>query len=135
MSFTIDEMQVPAPTAAVVEEGRLRVELEDGRTIIVPIEWYPRLAHGTAEEHARVELSYVGLHWPDLDEDLSIAGLLAGGPSCESEESFSKWLERRAAGLPAIDCPSIPLPDWWDDPIEEWGDRSELEVDSATQTA
>ena len=54
--------------------------LEDGRTIAVPIAFYPRLAHGTPAERANFQLSGAGhgIHWPELDEDLSVAGLLAG---------------------------------------------------------
>lgn len=54
------------------------VDLTDGRTLGVPLAWFPRLLHATPEQRARVELSRVGLHWEDIDEDISIAGLLAG---------------------------------------------------------
>lgn len=117
MSFTIDEMDVPAPTSASVEGDRIRVDLEDGRTILFPTAWYPRLAHATREELATVELGGIGLHWPDLNEDISIAGLLAGGPSGESVQSFRNWLERRRAGLP-IGPTVLALPDDWDDVSE-----------------
>jgi hypothetical protein len=56
----------------------LWVELSDGRTISVPLAWFPRLLHSTAEQRERVRISSRGLHWEALDEDLSIAGLLAG---------------------------------------------------------
>ncbi len=54
------------------------VRLEDGRTIGVPLAWFPRLLHGSAENRCKVEISPSGLHWDELDEDISIAGILAG---------------------------------------------------------
>lgn len=54
------------------------LELEDGRTLGVPLSWYPRLLHGAPELREKVRISHVGLHWDELDEDISIAGLLAG---------------------------------------------------------
>ncbi len=54
------------------------VDLADGRTLGIPLAWFPRLLHGTPEQRAKVELSRVGLHWDELDEDISVAGLLAG---------------------------------------------------------
>jgi hypothetical protein len=56
----------------------LCVQLQDGREIATPLDWYPTLAQATAEEQAHVELGLSGIHWPDLDEDLSIAGMLRG---------------------------------------------------------
>lgn len=78
------------------------MDLADGRSISVPLLWYPRLAHGTAKERDRWELlgEGEGIHWPDLDEDLSVEGLLAGRPSGESKRSFQRWLEARRAGRP-----------------------------------
>lgn len=75
----------------------LTVELSDGRTISVPISWYPRLAHATADERNNWELvgGGVGIHWPDLDEDISVQGLLAGRRSGESQASLQRWLETR----------------------------------------
>jgi len=80
-----------------VTADRLCVDLTDGRVISTPLEWYPRLAHGTPQERARYELSGggYGIHWPDLDEDLNVEGLLAGRRSGESERSFRRWLEGR----------------------------------------
>jgi len=73
------------------------VDLEDGRTVSVPIGWYPRLAHGTPAERENVQISGAGfgLHWPDLDEDIGIEGILVGKPSNESPQSFEKWLKGR----------------------------------------
>jgi hypothetical protein len=65
-------------TAVRFDEHTMWVELTDGRTLGVPLAWFPRLLHATPEEREQVELSRVGLHWEDLDEDISIAGLLAG---------------------------------------------------------
>ena len=81
----------------IVTDETLSVDLEDGRTIAVPIGWYPRLAYGTPEERANFQISGggYGIHWPDLDEDLGVEGLLLGKKSVESSTSFQKWLERR----------------------------------------
>jgi hypothetical protein len=76
------------------------VELADGRSISVPLVWYPRLAHATEDERNNWEL-YAGsqhIHWEDLDEDISVEGLLAGRRSRESQASLKRWLEARLAG-------------------------------------
>lgn len=87
------------PAAARVETGEewLTVTLTDGRTLSIPIEWYPRLSHGTPAERANHEIigEGYGIHWPDLDEHLSVEGLLAGKRSGESERSFRRWLDAR----------------------------------------
>ena len=82
-----------------ITDETLSVDLEDGRTIAVPIGWYPRLAYGTPAERANFQLSGggYGIHWPNLDEDLGVEGLLLGKKSVESLASFQKWLERRKA--------------------------------------
>jgi hypothetical protein len=82
-----------------VSDDTLSVELSDGRTIAVPLVWFPRLAHGTAQErnHWRLIGQGLGIHWPDLDEDISVANLLEGRPSVESQTSLQGWLQRRAA--------------------------------------
>jgi hypothetical protein len=81
-----------------VDEAVLIVELIDGPTVSVPLVWYPRLAHATPAERAHWRLigRGEGIHWPDLDEDISIANLLAGKRSGESQRSLKRWLERRA---------------------------------------
>ena len=78
-------------------DDTLSVDLEDGRTVSVPIGWYPRLAHGTPAERAHFQISGAGygIHWPDLDEDIGIEGLLLGKKSTESLSSFKRWLQRR----------------------------------------
>jgi hypothetical protein len=75
----------------------LVVDLADGRTITVPLAWFPRLAHGTHAERANWRLigGGEGIHWPDLDEDISVASLLAGRRSGETQESLRRWLQRR----------------------------------------
>lgn len=80
-----------------VTEDTLSVDLEDGRTIAVPIAWYPRLAHGTHEERSHFQISGAGygIHWPELDEDIGIEGLLLGKKSTESPASFQRWLQQR----------------------------------------
>lgn len=77
----------------------LAVELDDGRTISVPVAWYPRLFHGSASERTNWRLigRGEGIHWPDLDEDISVAGLLAGRPSGESQSSLKRWLRGRSS--------------------------------------
>jgi len=78
----------------------LVVELVDGRTIAVPLAWYPRLTHGSPAERARWRFigQGEGIHWPDLDEDISVEGLLAGRRSGETQASLRRWLERRKTG-------------------------------------
>ena len=80
-----------------VTDDTLMADLEDGRTISVPIGWYPRLAHGTPEERTNFEISGAGygIHWPELDEDVGVEGLLLGKRSTKSSASFKRWLERR----------------------------------------
>jgi hypothetical protein len=83
----------------VVDSSSLKVELSDGRSVTVPLVWYPRLVNATTAERNHWELigDGQGIHWPDLDEDLSLEGLLNGRPSFESPESFQKWISRREA--------------------------------------
>lgn len=67
-----------SPKSVRFDENSLWVELSDGRVIAVPLAWFPRLMHATPEQRAKVELSPMGLHWDELDEDVSVSGLLAG---------------------------------------------------------
>ena len=80
-----------------VTADELFVELVDGRTVSVPVQWYPRLAHGSPAERQNWQIigRGVGIHWPDLDEDIATEDLLAGRPSGESQQSFQRWLESR----------------------------------------
>jgi hypothetical protein len=75
----------------------LSVDLSDGRTISVPLAWYPRLMHGNDAERNNWRFigDKEGIHWPDLDEDISVENLLLGKPSGESQNSFKRWLEQR----------------------------------------
>ena len=84
-------------TSVKVTDEALRVDLSDGRTVLAPIVWFPRLLHGTASERAKWEFNGggTGIHWPDLDEDISVEGLLFGGPSRESAKSLQRWLDAR----------------------------------------
>jgi len=84
-------------TDVEVSDDALTVDLSDGRTIIAPLVWFPRLLHGTAEERSKWEFNGggTGIHWPDLDEDISVEGLLVGGPSRESGRSLQRWLDQR----------------------------------------
>ena len=92
----------PGATTIVVTEDTLTAELSDGRTISVPLDWYPRLVHATPQERDNWQLlgAGEGIHWPDLDEDLSVEGLLAGRPSGESQRSFKRWLAAKREGRP-----------------------------------
>ncbi len=83
--------------SVTVTDDTLSVDLEDGRTIAVPIGWYPRLAHGTLAERANFQISGAGygIYWPELDEDIGVEGLLLGKKSTESSASFERWLRRR----------------------------------------
>src|SRR5436853_7743238 len=85
----------------LVTDDTLSVDLEDGRTVSVPIGWYPRLASGTDSERSNFEISGAGygVHWPALDEDIGVEGLLLGRRSAESPRSFERWLQRRREKL------------------------------------
>ena len=100
MLTSMIEARIPSVDEAAVTEDTLSVELADGRTISAPLAWYPRLVHATQAERDNWELigDGQGIHWPDLDEDLSVEGLLAGRPSGESQRSFKRWLEAKRAG-------------------------------------
>lgn len=80
-----------------ISDDSLSVELQDGRTVSVPLSWFPRLRHATVAERQTWEFigSGSGIHWPQLDEDISIESLLAGRRSAERQESLQRWLESR----------------------------------------
>lgn len=100
MHVSTTEISVPKAMTIAVTENTLTVELSDGRTISVPLAWYPRLVHAMPHERDNWELlgDGQGIHWPDLDEDISIEGLLAGRKSGESRRSFRQWLEAKKEG-------------------------------------
>lgn len=96
MSALVIEPQARAQRVSITDE-ELIVELDDGRTISVPLAWFPRLLHGTPEERTNWRLigEGEGIHWPDLDEDIEVRHLLLGIPSQETQRSFHKWLQSR----------------------------------------
>jgi hypothetical protein len=96
-SLVLEIKTEPRAKQASVSDEALEVDLTDGRTIIVPLAWYPRLWYGTKEErnHCMIIGDGAYLHWPELDEDLTVSGILAGYPSRESQKSLKKWLAAR----------------------------------------
>jgi hypothetical protein len=97
MAISAVELRVPDAVDVRVSEDTLSVDLTDGRTISVPLGWYPRLEHANPKERANWRLigKGEGIHWEDIDEDISTEGLLAGKPSGESQSSFKRWLQGR----------------------------------------
>ena len=92
------EIRMSEALNVLLTDDTLSVDLSDGRSISVPIAWFPRLLHSTEQERNNWRLigRGQGIHWEDIDEDISIEGLLAGKPSGESQESFKKWLAKRS---------------------------------------
>jgi hypothetical protein len=101
MSISTNEHEAQA-TDVTINNDEIAVDLLDGRTIIVPLIWYPRLVHATVKERKSWRLigQGEGIHWPQLDEDISVRNLLAGQPSGESQRSFKRWLESRSRRKP-----------------------------------
>ena len=97
---TVNIPIAPIKNVTITDES-LTVDLADGRTITVPIAWYPRLSHGKPEERNNWRLigNGEGIHWPDLDEDISVDNIVLGQPSGESQKSFGKWLEQRQSRI------------------------------------
>ncbi len=97
-SVAITTLAVPKILHVEVTDDTLSVDLEDGRTIAVPLSWFPRLAYATPEERQnfRIAGAGYGIHWPDLDEDIGVEGLLLGKRSTESPESLARWLRQRS---------------------------------------
>jgi hypothetical protein len=93
------EMEVPNASSVQVGDEAVVVELSDARTITVPTAWYPRLLHANPEERQnwRTIGGGQGIHWEDLEEDISVESLLAGRPSGESQASLRRWLAARTA--------------------------------------
>jgi hypothetical protein len=98
MTTSAIKIEVPNAENVTVTEDTLSVDLSDGRTISVPLAWFPRLVHATSEERDNWRLigTGQGIHWEAIDEDISVEGLLAGKPSGESQASFKKWLSQRS---------------------------------------
>lgn len=97
MTTSAIEIEIPFAQGVVVTNEAFHVSLSDGRSISVPLNWYPRLLNATDAERRNWRLigKGEGIHWVDLDEDVSVEGLLAGRHSGESRESFAKWLAGR----------------------------------------
>lgn len=98
-SLTVELLEVPKIQAVEITDDTLSVDLSDGRTIAVPLVWYPRLLHGSMEERNSWRLigGGEGIHWNRLDEDISIQNIILGQPSGESQKSFQGWLNKRQA--------------------------------------
>lgn len=96
MNISAAEAEPLAATVVVVDDT-LTVKLQDGRVVGVPISWYPRLLHGTERERSnwRIMGGGIGIEWPDLDEHLSVSGLLNGKKSAETRRSVERWLAKR----------------------------------------
>jgi hypothetical protein len=99
MSTSGIELREAVAQGVTASDEALIVALADGRTITVPLAWFPRLAHGTPAERANWRRigGGVGIHWPDLDEDISVESLLAGRRSGETQASLRRWLRARKA--------------------------------------
>ena len=87
----------PVAVKVTIAEEQLVVDLADGRSLSVPLAWYPRLVQGSAAERKNWQILGDGyaIEWPDLDEHIGVEGLLAGRRSGESRESFERWLTAR----------------------------------------
>lgn len=98
MPISAIEMDVPFAESVTISDDTLTVDLSDGRSISVPVAWYPRLAHASPAERRQWRLvgRGTGIHWEALDEDISVAGLLAGKASGESQASLAAWLSKRS---------------------------------------
>ncbi len=97
MHSVVVTVALPKITQVHITEDTLSVDLEDGRTISVPLSWYPRLVYATPEERRNFQIAGAGygIHWPDIDEDIGVEGLLFGKRSTESAASLARWLESR----------------------------------------
>lgn len=97
MSTSVNSMRPPGATQVNVTDDRLVVELSDGRSLSVPISWYPRLEYATPTERSDWTLvgGGSGIHWESLDEDISVQALIAGKASSESQTSLKSWLASR----------------------------------------
>ncbi len=99
MNSLVIEVEEARARRVSVSDDSLTVDLHDGRTVITPLSWYPRLWHGTPEERNNFEIIGDGtlIHWPQLDEDLSVSGIILGRRSAESQQSLERWLKERHA--------------------------------------
>jgi len=99
MTTLVIDSAASRATAVRLTDDTLIVDLADGRTVSVPLTWYPRLLQGSTEERANHRFigEGEGIHWPDLDEDVSVENMLAGRVSGESLKSFQRWRQARSS--------------------------------------
>lgn len=97
MTSSAFDLKIPAAVAVRLSNDTLTVDTSDGRSVSVPLDWFPRLRHATSSERENWRLigNGVGLHWPDLDEDVSVESLIRGEASAERPESLARWLAAR----------------------------------------
>ena len=97
MSIGKGEIEIPKVENVIVTDETLSIELSDGRAISVPLAWYPRLLNANLKEKTNWRLigNGEGIHWEDIDEDISVKALLLGKASGESQQSLKKWLKKR----------------------------------------
>ncbi len=97
MTISAVEFEAPEACNVVVTEDSLNVDLNDGRTVSVPLPWFPRLYHASTAELSNWRLigKGQGIHWKDIDEDISVVSLLLGKGSGESQDSLKRWLDSR----------------------------------------
>ena len=97
----VELLEIPTAQQVVITDDALTVDLSDGRTISVPLAWNPRLLHGTLNERNNWRFigGNEGMHWPDIDEDISVKNIILGKPSGESQKSFQRWLAERAKAI------------------------------------
>lgn len=99
MNTLVVELRAARAQSVELSEDTLVVELTDGRVVSVPLTWFPRLWYGSDEERTDFEIIGDGeyIHWPQLDEDLSVSGILTGHRSMESADSLKRWMASREA--------------------------------------
>ena len=98
MSTLTIERRLATVQQVIITVDSLEIDLSDGRSVSAPMAWYPRLLHATQEErdHWRLIGGGEAIHWPDIDEDISVESVLAGRPSGESQHSLQKWIATRS---------------------------------------
>ena len=102
MTISAPDLAQTRAMSVVVSDDAVVIELNDGRSITAPIAWYPRLLHADKAERENVRLigGGTGIHWPDVEEDISVDSVLKGTPSTENARSLKRWLQARDAGRP-----------------------------------
>ena len=97
MAISTIEIRRAKANHVTITDDSLTIDLNDGRTISVPLAWYPRLLHGLPAERQNWRFigAGEGIHWPDLDEDISVENTVFGQPSGESQRSLKRWLDAR----------------------------------------